>query len=428
MKVKYINSACIEIDCNGFKILTDPWFTQGVFDGSWFHYNKIDAFEHISKPDIIYVSHIHPDHYDSIFLKKIFKKFGKIPVLIPDLSANYLLFKGKSDGLDLTPTRHFKNSKVEIFIEEQNTGSPSDIDSALIVRDIKNQKTLLNLNDCIYDKEHVDKIHGILSKIDGGIDFLALAYTGAGPYPQTFYNLKNNKAELIKEGEKKKSNFFERYHHYLNCFPAKYNLPFAGEYLLGGHLAKLNKYRGVSDAFEIKAIDPNAVVLNTGGYVDTNKDEIFNERISLYSEEYIETRIKEVSEHKMDYEKEININFEKINFLRLIKAAAQKALKKSEIESSYSFIFSITNQEQQICQKFMVDTASAEVKILDINKDIELLEYSEIIIDYRYMYGLLSTIYHWNNAEVGSQYFTRRMPADNFNIHVQNYLNFFTIA
>ena len=87
MKVKYIYSACIEVECNGFRILTDPWFTDGAYDGTWYQYPKINPFDFISKPDLIYISHIHPDHYDAIFLKKLIAKYGEIPILIPDLKA-----------------------------------------------------------------------------------------------------------------------------------------------------------------------------------------------------------------------------------------------------------------------------------------------------------------------------------------------------
>ena len=51
---------------------------------------------------------------------------------------------------------------------------------------------------------------------------------------------------------------------------------------------------------------------------------------------------------------------------------------------------------------------------------------SEIIIDERYFFGLMTLVYHWNNAEVGSQFMTRRTPND-FNRKAQGFLNFFTI-
>ena len=41
----------------------------------------------------------------------------------------------------------------------------------------------------------------------------------------------------------------------------------------------------------------------------------------------------------------------------------------------------------------------------------DLVPRSEITIDPRYLYGLITMIFHWNNAEVGSHYMVkRRMP------------------
>ena len=106
MKVKFIYSACLEIQTSDITILTDPWFTDWVMNGSWYQFPEIlDPFEYITEPDYIYISHIHEDHYDPRFLHKLFDKYGVKPILIPDSKINYLLKRGKSDGLELTPTR-----------------------------------------------------------------------------------------------------------------------------------------------------------------------------------------------------------------------------------------------------------------------------------------------------------------------------------
>ena len=428
MKVKYIYSACIEIDCNGFKILTDPWFTEGAYDGSWYQFPKIDPFDHISKPDLIYVSHIHPDHYDSIFLKKLLSKFGEIPILIPDLNPNFLVFKGKSDGLDLTPTRHFKNDFVEIFIEENDTGSVSDIDSALIVKDLNSNKLLLNLNDCIYNQPHVNKLKEIIANSGDNLDFLAVGYTGAGPYPQTYINEKDNIELLISEANKKKKGFFDRYKKYTETFVSKYHLPFAGEYILGGKLHHLNKYRGVADAYEVKEFDNKAIILTNGGQINLDTDEICGIRSSLYSQDDIEKRIESIKDNPLDYEKEINIPIEKINFMRLLKQASVKASAKSELTEDYHFIFSILDAESDVYQRFDLNAFDGSLKPLGNDAEITYAQYSEIKIDFRYLYGLLTTIYHWNNAEVGSLFFTTRHPLSNFDNKVQSYLNFLSTA
>ena len=74
---RYIYSACIVTVTPDTRILHDPWFTEGVSDGSWFHYPKVtDPIKSIGEVDLIYVSHIHPDHYDGEFLKKYFSEYG----------------------------------------------------------------------------------------------------------------------------------------------------------------------------------------------------------------------------------------------------------------------------------------------------------------------------------------------------------------
>ena len=49
MIVKYIYSACIQIETKDVRILCDPWFSEGIYDGSWYHFPKIsDPFNKTS--------------------------------------------------------------------------------------------------------------------------------------------------------------------------------------------------------------------------------------------------------------------------------------------------------------------------------------------------------------------------------------------
>ena len=74
--------------------LTDPWFTDGAYDGPGFNTLKLTHSNIFKKPDIIYISHIHPDHYDPTFLHQIQNRFGPIEIIIPDLKINSLQKKG----------------------------------------------------------------------------------------------------------------------------------------------------------------------------------------------------------------------------------------------------------------------------------------------------------------------------------------------
>jgi len=425
MKVQYISSACLQIETSDISILTDPWFSQGIFVGSWFSFPYIDPFDFIKEPDYIYISHIHPDHYDPIFLHKLFEKFGKKPILIPDFDKNYLFFKGKSDGLELTPVREFKTGNTSLFIEENDTGSISDIDSALIVHDGLSNQSLLNLNDCIFNKPHAEKVKSIIHNLTDELDIMALGYTGASPYPQTYYDMKSEKELLIRKAEEKKQKGFDRYNSFTNFFSAKYHLPFAGEYLLGGSKVELNRFRGVADAFEVKAFDSKALVFHSGGGIDLDSGHVSSERDAAYSATEVSDRLNEISLAQMDYERDLLIDFNNINFARIMKAAAANAQKKSEIKGEYSFIFSITENDA-IRKKFIFICSTGELNEISDNEKISTETFSEIIIDYRLLFGLITGIYHWDNADIGSAYLTRREPSDNFDRSVLGFLNFFT--
>ena len=427
MKVRYISSACLQIETSDISILTDPWFSQGIFDGSWFSFPHIDPFDFIKEPDYIYVSHIHPDHYDPDFLHKLFERFGKKPILIPDFDKNYLFFKGKSDGLELTPIRSFEAGNTSLFIEENDMGSISDIDSALIVHDSLANQSLLNLNDCVFNQPHVEKLQSIIHDFTDELDVIALGYTGASSYPQTYYDIKSNQEHLIQKGHEKKQRGFDRYISFTDFFNAKYHMPFAGEYVLGGAKAKLNKFRGVADAYEVKNFDSKALVFRAGGGIDLDSGHVSLERDSLYPQEEVNGRLSDISSAQMDYERDLLIDFHNINFSRLMKVAAANAQKKSEIKDEYSFIFSITKNDV-ICKRLIFICISGELNEISVDEQITADTYSEIIIDYRLLFGLITGVYHWNNADIGSAYLTRRMPEDNFNRSAYGFLNFFTVS
>ena len=81
---------------------------------------------------------------------------------------------------------------------------------------------------------------------------------------------------------------------------------------------------------------------------------------------------------------------------------------------------------RQIIAEFLCDVQNLTVEEVNDIEDLSINYYSEILIDYRYLFGLLTTIYHWDNATVGSHYDTRRSPQDFYAREIVNYLNFFS--
>jgi len=142
INVKYIYSACIKTSTPDITILHDPWFTEGIYDGSWFQFPKIERpLSDIGDCDYIYISHIHPDHYDSDFLKKYFSKYGIKKVLIANHNPNHLARKMRADNIVPTILENkilVGNTSIEIV--PHKTGSISDIDSAIVVKYKSNDK------------------------------------------------------------------------------------------------------------------------------------------------------------------------------------------------------------------------------------------------------------------------------------------------
>jgi len=170
IELKYIYSACVITTTPDIRILHDPWFTEGIYDGSWFHFPKVtNPFKSIGNVDLIYISHIHPDHYDSKFLKEYFDRFGVKEILIANHEPNYLAKKMESDGLKGTICKNkIEIGMTSIEILPHQTGSDSDIDSVLILKykDKNRVHCLVNANDVVFNDSFRKKIKKAAGKID----------------------------------------------------------------------------------------------------------------------------------------------------------------------------------------------------------------------------------------------------------------------
>ena len=116
-------------------------------------------------------------------------------MIIPNLKKNFLYFKSLSDGIKTTPIDYLRIKNTHIHIVPNMEGSNSDIDSALFIKD--NNASILNLNDCTWNHKQ-NLVLKIINKYDKKIDLLALGYTEAGPYPQTYYDTIKEKKIISK--------------------------------------------------------------------------------------------------------------------------------------------------------------------------------------------------------------------------------------
>ena len=424
MKVRYIYSACVEIESKGLRILCDPWFSEGAFDGSWYHYPAIkDPLKIIKKPDIIYISHIHGDHYDPIFLKKLLSKYPKVKIIIPEFKLNYLYLKSKFDGINVKPTSYLKRKGINIDIIS-NEEDKTDIDSAIVVND--GQFTILGLVDCVYNKNFFVKVKKILNKYTKKVDLMMIPHSGANSFPHTYFDFISEKKKLkINETIKKKKNI-DRYLQWCSLFNSKINLPYAGKYLIGGKNYRYNKYKGILDPVEILKYDKKAIVLKDyGGEINLKKDRITGLRTKQYKSKNINKYLKKIKYKKYLYEKEITVPFERINFSILLRKSYFQAIKNSGCFFDYFYFFKLYDGKKYLNFSALFNLNKNKQPKINFNTNKKKPN-TTIEIDYRLLFGLLTGLYHWDNASIGSLYRSKRNPQKYFE-QVMKFLIYFKL-
>jgi UDP-MurNAc hydroxylase len=445
MKIRYIKSATVCVESNGVKILTDPWLVDGEYYGAWFHYPPLEFDEqYFAQIDYIYVSHIHPDH----FSKATFAKLNKgIPVLIHCYESKFLKNNIERLGFNVIELNHnvrthlkngvyinilaADNCNPEVCakffgcgIAEAKYGS-TQIDSISVIDD--GVSVVVNTNDCPYElsRESVS----LIKKEYKAIDMLLVGYGGAGPYPQCF---RLDEDDKLTAADNKKKRFLDFGLRYIQDLNPSFVLPFAGTYVLGGKLARLQEYRGVPEIEEAALyysglVESRIVLLNSYQSFDT-----INKKNSA---EYEPTDLKEkkkyinriLSKRKLEYEQgDEKIYFEthREEIFELIETAYQRfELKRTEIgfqSQTDTFLFLTDNLWCKISNRgegisFVDDFAKCQSK-----------RYVSYKLDVRLLHKILKgpRFAHWNNAEIGSHIEFDRMP-DHFERGLHYAMNYF---
>lgn len=116
--------------------------------------------------------------------------------MIANHLPNHLAGKMRADGIEPTILKDkltIGNTTVEIV--PHKTGSISDIDSAIVIKYQSSSNKLhcvVNVNDIIFDEE----MCGHLKSVANEVDILLCGYTGAGPYPQTYFDSSDNQLNI----------------------------------------------------------------------------------------------------------------------------------------------------------------------------------------------------------------------------------------
>ncbi len=224
MKATSIGHAGILIDTAGGSIVCDPWFMPAFF-GSWFVFPRNDQLSpelmhRIENPDYLYVSHLHGDHLDELWLPHHINR--DTTVLVPGYPTHELerRLRGMGFGnivrtvdgeeLELGP-----KLRIAIHVETSITDGPGG-DSAIVVAD--DTALLVNQNDCRTNDLAALRSHG-------PVDLHWLQYSGAIWYPMVYEESPERMRQLV---DAKVEHQFTRAMKYVDTIDARAVVPSAG--------------------------------------------------------------------------------------------------------------------------------------------------------------------------------------------------------
>ena len=407
MQVRYIYSACVVISTPDIIIACDPWFTPGSDCGSWLHYPPLpkDPVEIIGHVDAIYISHIHSDHYDPIFLRCYLAKFPNTELLITNEKHPILERRMQRDGFSPTVIESKNYGRTSIHLIPNFT-APLDHDTAMVV--VHGDQSIANMNDNHVNDEQIDRILKLCPL--GRPTMAMIPYTGAGPFPQTYQF--DDPSEQVAAGAKKRKQFQNYYKNYIDKLDPIYALPFAGMFVLMGPLSKLNPHRGDTDAVELLDFPgkygERTVVLADGGdgVFDLDTGLASEIRTVLYDADEIQRYLDTYPFPGYSYEREFQpLGDRPIPLMPLIMSAYNRARSMTLSEKPWWLCLKANQHNEYYVVNSKLD---AGVKIMSNVSDLE--PRWEMHIDERLLFLILTRYYHWEEADGGSHTYSVRVP------------------
>jgi UDP-MurNAc hydroxylase len=198
MLVTYYGQACTLTEAGGLKILTDPWLTEGAYQGTWFHTHVladagITPQTFPKDVDYLFLSHEHQDHMDVTTLRHF---PADLPILICRFPSPK--FRTYVESLGFTNVREVSSGERisladGVFVTVFGTVEYTN-DSAILIE--HDGVRLFNETDCKLSYEDLRKIGQL------GIDIGFYMFSGANWYPILYDYPADTMLELVRRRRK----------------------------------------------------------------------------------------------------------------------------------------------------------------------------------------------------------------------------------
>ena len=219
MRITATGHAGVFIETAGGTVLCDPWQSPAYF-ASWFPFPDNSDFDFAAlKPDFLYISHLHHDHFDPLLLARSVAKSAT--VLLPDFPTDELQSALADLGFrSFVQTRNGETIELDglrVMITAMVSPADGPIgDSALSLDD--GEARVLNQNDARPpDPERLIAF--------GEYDGHLLQFSGAIWWPIA-YELPS--ANMVEFAKRKRLNGMARARRFIDAVAARYVFPTSG--------------------------------------------------------------------------------------------------------------------------------------------------------------------------------------------------------
>ncbi|MCZ4409252.1 MBL fold metallo-hydrolase [Cryomorphaceae bacterium 1068] len=261
MKIEFVSHAGFIVEAGSKKIFIDPWTKSKTFNDSWALLTG-DIEVDYSGVDYIFVTHEHPDHFNFPTLKGIdIHDKKRIKILYQKHASTRLkdAFEklGFSQVIELPIYKWTSVDKFELYC-----GSAGSMDSFLAIK--SDNKSIVNLNDCVFRKKQYEYI----SRQIGKVDFLFTQFS--------FANWVGNQEDEIGASKKKIEDLFLQ----KEIFSPQYIIPFASfVYFCNEENSRMNDW--INSPEDIAKIQiPEIQFMYPHDKIDTNNT-FFNSKLAV---------------------------------------------------------------------------------------------------------------------------------------------------
>lgn len=219
MKFTILSHAGLLVEDKGRSIMFDPWLIGSCYWRSWWNFPEIEReFLDTLKPDYIYLTHLHWDHFHSPSLR-LFDRDTKF--LVPKIPGTRMVRDLRSiKRTNITEIPH--GGKYELWEGCELHSFQFGLfaaDSAVAVTD--GETTLLNANDSKIFGLPLDQIKNRLPQVD----FVFRSHSSATPVP---YCIKDYKSEY--PDFRTQQDYIDEFTNFAHAVNAKFAIPFASNH------------------------------------------------------------------------------------------------------------------------------------------------------------------------------------------------------